>query len=340
MLLIIYIIFVVTLIAILFSLRAKMIKRKNIVLDEFANLENNLKELASEEKQLKEANFKRENDLIKITNLYEITKDICGFLEDNKIFLSFKKGLTKFIHFEECNYLTNIDSKDDLSGFEIIPLIADTENYGYLAIKGLRHQEKTTLDILVVQFLTSIKRAHLYKRVQDLSITDSLTKISTRKYCLDRLEEELHRLQELDLSLSFLMIDIDNFKFFNDRYGHLVGDVILKTIAEIIKSSCREIDLLGRFGGEEFMVILPMTPPEGALFAAERIRKSVETTSIKAFDELLNVTISIGISSFPQDAKISQELIDKADIGLYHSKNTGKNKITTYSSELNNKNNL
>ncbi|MDD5291719.1 MAG: GGDEF domain-containing protein [Candidatus Omnitrophica bacterium] len=333
------VVFVITLIAISALLKGKIAKKRNIALAEFANLENNFKVLLAQEGQFKQENSRKEDDLTKITNIYEITKDICEYLEESKIFVSFKKGLAEFIHFEACSYLTNMDARDGLSGFELIPLRADTENYGYLAIKGLQKQEKATLDILAAQFLTSIKRARLYKKVQDLSITDSLTRIFTRKYCLDRLEEELSRSKELDLSLSFLMADIDNFKLFNDKYGHLVGDVILKAMAEIIKSNCREIDLLGRFGGEEFMVILPMTPLEGAIFAAERIRKSIETTPIKAFDEVLNVTISIGISSFPQDTNISQELIDKADIALYHSKNTGKNKVTTYSSELNNKNN-
>jgi len=332
------IIFVITLITILASLKTKIAIKKNVSLSEFVNLENNFNTLSEQKEQFKQENLKREEDLVKITNIYEITKDICEYLEESKIFLSFKKGLATFIHFEACSYLTNMDVRDGLSGFEMIPLRADTENYGYLAIKGLQKSERATLDILAAQFLTSIKRARLYKRVQDLSITDSLTKIFTRKYCMDRLEEELSRSKEMDLSLSFLMADIDNFKAINDKYGHLVGDVIIKTVAEIIKSNCREIDLLGRYGGEEFMVILPMTPPEGAVFAAERIRKSIESTSIKAFDEVLNVTISIGISSFPQDTTVSQELIDKADIALYHSKNTGKNKVTTYSSELNNKN--
>jgi len=332
-----YIIFSITLIVIFVLLKHKSAQKINIVLDSSIQVEDRFKELSSQEEQIKNENLKKEEDLLKITNLYEITKNICEFLEDDKIFQIFKKGLAKFVRFEECNYLSSIGTDGGLAGFEIIPLISDTENYGYLAIKGLRREDRETLDILIAQLLTSMKRAHLYKRVQDLSITDSLTRVSTRRYCMDRLEEELRRSKELDLSLSFLMIDIDNFKSFNDRYGHLVGDVILRTIAEIIKSNCREIDLLGRFGGEEFMVILPMTPPEGALFAAERIRKSIEATPIRAFDELLNVTISTGVSNFPQDVKNGQDLIDKADIALYHSKNTGKNRITTYSSELNNK---
>ena len=126
------------------------------------------------------------------------------------------------------------------------------------------------------------------------------------------------------------MIDIDNFKSFNDTYGHLVGDVILKTVADVVRSNCREIDLIGRFGGEEFTVVLPMTSKDGALFAAERIRKSIESTHVRAFDETLSVTVSIGVASFPQDAQANQELIDKADWALYRSKRTGKNKVSVY----------
>jgi diguanylate cyclase (GGDEF)-like protein len=104
----------------------------------------------------------------------------------------------------------------------------------------------------------------------------------------------------------------------------------LKSVADIIKSNCREIDLIGRFGGEEFMVILPMTTKDGAVFAAERIRQSIASTQIKAFDELLSIAVSIGVANFPDDTSDSQELIDKADWALYRSKKTGKNRVCVY----------
>lgn len=325
-----YIIFVLTLIAFILLLKDEVEKKYHLAFNDFVDLEDNFKDLVLKEKQIKEENLKKEKNLIRIMNLYEFTKEICEFLDEDKIFLNFKNGLRKFIHFDECNYLHSIESQKDSDNLEIIPLISDSENYGYLAIKGFNYKEKSSLDILIAQFITSIKRSRLYKRVQELSITDSLTKIFTRRYCLDRFEEELRRSEELSLLLSFLMIDIDNFKSFNDKYGHLVGDVILKTIAEIIKVSCREIDLIGRFGGEEFMVILPMTSKDGALFVAERIRKAIESRQIKAFDELLNLTVSIGVASFPQDDRTTQEIMDKADSALYHSKRTGKNKVSVY----------
>ena len=325
-----YIIFVLTLIAFILLLKGKVEKKYHLAFNDFVDLEDNFKDLNLKEKQIEEENSEKEEKLVRIMNLYEFTKEICEFLDEDKIFLNFKNGLRKFIHFDECNYLHSIESRKDSDNLEIIPLISDSENYGYLAIKGFNYNEKSSLDILIAQFITSIKRSRLYKRVQELSITDSLTKIFTRRYCLDRFEEELRRSEELSLLLSFLMIDIDNFKSFNDKYGHLVGDVILKTIAEIIKVSCREIDLIGRFGGEEFMVILPMTSKDGALFVAERIRKAIESRQIKAFDELLNLTVSIGVASFPQDDRTTQEIMDKADSALYHSKRNGKNKVSVY----------
>jgi len=325
-----YFIFTITIIAIFSILKLKLAKAYYLSFDDLVAVENNLKDLTLRVSQLKEENANREKIALKMMNMYEITKDICKFLDEEKIFLNFREGLGNFVKFEECDYLSSIDSRSDLADFEVFPLISDSDNYGYLAVRGLPKDERLILDILIGQFITSIKRARLYEQVQELAITDSLTKVFTRRYSLDRFEEELRRSGEFNLSMSFLMIDIDNFKSFNDKYGHLVGDAILKSAADIIKLNCREIDLIGRYGGEEFMVIMPMTSKDGGLFAAERIRKSLESKQIRAFDELLKVTLSIGVASFPQDAGDCQDLIDKADWALYRSKQTGKNKVSAY----------
>ncbi|MFC1646601.1 GGDEF domain-containing protein [Candidatus Omnitrophota bacterium] len=325
-----YILFILTIIAIFYVLKSRIDKKYSLTFDNFIKLECDFNDLSLGEKQLKEENERREEDVFKIMNIYEVTKDICEFLEVSRIFPIFKSGLSQFVEFDECIYIASVESQENLRDFEIIPLISDSEDYGYLAIKGLKKEERSILGILIAQFITSIKRARLYERVQELAITDSLTKVFTRRYSVDRFEEELKRSEEFHLSLSFLMIDIDDFKSYNDKYGHLVGDAILKTTADIIKLNCREIDLIGRFGGEEFMVIMPMTDKDGAVFAAERICKSLESKQIKAFDELLKVTASIGVACFSQDAKTVQDLIDKADWALYRSKRTGKNKVSAY----------
>ena len=123
------------------------------------------------------------------------------------------------------------------------------------------------------------------------------------------------------------MIDIDNFKQFNDRYGHLVGDAILRQVAKTISQAVRQIDFIGRYGGEEISVVLAETNKEQANFAAERIRQAITAQVIKVYDEELKVTASIGVSTFPDNALNMQNLIEMADQALYLAKETGKNKV-------------
>jgi diguanylate cyclase (GGDEF)-like protein len=128
-----------------------------------------------------------------------------------------------------------------------------------------------------------------------------------------------------------MMIDIDYFKNYNDRYGHLVGDAILREVANTIKESVRQIDLVGRYGGEEFSIILTETAAEQSKFVAERIRKAVEDKHIKVYDEDLKATISIGVATFPEDAREPQAIIERADKALYRAKEAGRNRACLYS---------
>jgi diguanylate cyclase (GGDEF)-like protein len=124
---------------------------------------------------------------------------------------------------------------------------------------------------------------------------------------------------------------VDHFKEFNDRYGHLVGDALLVETADTIKENLRQIDLLGKYGGEEFCVILTETDLDSAKFAAERIRQAIETKTVSVYDESLKITISIGISAFPDNAEDLNSLIDKADSALYKAKEQGRNRVCVYS---------
>ncbi len=121
------------------------------------------------------------------------------------------------------------------------------------------------------------------------------------------------------------MIDLDYFKEKNDKFGHLVGDVILKEIAKILKSNLREIDIIGRYGGEEFSVVLAGIGRTGAIQVAERLRSSIEHSVFKAYDEKVSSTISIGIASFPEDGVDENSLIESADNALYKAKQKGRN---------------
>jgi len=172
-----------------------------------------------------------------------------------------------------------------------------------------------------------MERIDLYDRFQQLSIYDTLTETYNRRYFVIRFIEEFERAKKFSLNLSFLMIDIDNFKKINDTYGHLVGDAVLKEIAKIIKQNIREIDSLARFGGEEFSLILPETDKMSAIVVAERIRSKISQQIIRAFDEALSATISTGVGSFPQNTLYSDVLMEISDKALYQAKISGKNKV-------------
>ena len=130
--------------------------------------------------------------------------------------------------------------------------------------------------------------------------------------------------------MSFLMLDVDHFKKINDQYGHLVGDQVLSRIGTIVRENIREIDIAGRFGGEEFGIVLPETNMGGACFVAERLRAAVENVTIAAYDTKLKVTISLGVSNFPLNGQDVEELIEKADLALYKAKKNGRNKVCSF----------
>jgi diguanylate cyclase (GGDEF)-like protein len=191
----------------------------------------------------------------------------------------------------------------------------------------LNEADDEKFDILANQFALGFKRAVLYKKVQELAITDSLTQALSRRYFIERFDEEIERSKKFNLNFSLLIVDIDRFKEYNDRYGHLVGDVILREVSATIKAGIREIDLIGRYGGDEFLLLLTETDKNGARFVAERIRESIEARQFQAYDESLKGTISVGISCFPEDSHYWQGLIEKADKALYQAKQAGRNRV-------------
>ena len=154
------------------------------------------------------------------------------------------------------------------------------------------------------------------------SLTDPLTGILNRRAILEELSQRMnHHLYDFE-HLSILMLDIDFFKKINDNYGHIVGDKVLIKVSEIISQLIRGFDTVGRYGGEEFLVILPNTNSENAYKAAERIRKKIEETE---FDDIEHLTVSIGFTSYADES--IESLINKADQNLYEAKRTGRNKV-------------
>ncbi len=127
-----------------------------------------------------------------------------------------------------------------------------------------------------------------------------------------------------------MMIDADHFKMINDQYGHLTGDQVLHEIGQIIKENVREIDIVGRYGGEEFCVVLPDTDLDGSRVVAERIRRCASNKHIRAYDNTIRISLSAGISIFPTDGKALEELVDKADWALYRAKSQGRNCVVAF----------
>ncbi|HTL70252.1 MAG TPA: GGDEF domain-containing protein [Candidatus Eisenbacteria bacterium] len=213
------------------------------------------------------------------------------------------------------------------SAYMAQPMFIHKHVFGVIVILGVHPADVPIFSILVESFVADMERVRLYERVETLAITDGLTGVSVRRHLMERLEAELERSKRQALKLSFLMIDIDNFKHFNDQYGHLVGDVILKEVADTIKKNIREVDLVGRYGGEEFGVFLIETDESGAFFVAERIRRAIAERTFKAYHEDLRLTVSIGCSTYSHVLQDLPQIVESADLALYKAKRQGKNRV-------------
>ncbi|HEO64609.1 MAG TPA: GGDEF domain-containing protein, partial [Spirochaetes bacterium] len=162
---------------------------------------------------------------------------------------------------------------------------------------------------------------------------DPLTSLYNRRYLEERFDQEISSCQRHQHLLSCFMIDIDDFKFVNDHYGHPFGDYVLAEVAQLIEDSCRIGDVVSRFGGEEFFVLLPQTNPKGALILGERVRENIDKHIFQFDKYILHLTVSIGITTttndMPQD-HCQQTLVKQADTALYQAKRNGKNQIVEW----------
>lgn len=192
------------------------------------------------------------------------------------------------------------------------------------------------LTLLVATCLENVlHNAHL----QHIGFTDTLTNLYNRRYVNQRLEEEISRAQREGHPIAVLYIDIDHFKQINDKYGHLNGDIVLRNVSNRLKHGLRLSDVLGRYGGEEFIAILPNISEDGALLIAERLRELVseQVIDISAKEGSLQVTVSIGITTKQPDETLNidqtiQALLNHADTALYHAKAHGRNSVVSYGS--------
>ena len=169
------------------------------------------------------------------------------------------------------------------------------------------------------------------KKLEMVSRIDGLTQLFNRSHWQSRLSEEFSRAARYSTPLSLIMFDLDHFKKVNDTYGHLGGDAVLCAVSRVVRNSIRENDIAGRYGGEEFGIILPNTPEAGAVVVAERIRASIEAAPIPFEDREIKATSSLGVTEYRPGVADCEELIAQADAALYRAKEGGRNRVILHS---------
>ena len=218
-----------------------------------------------------------------------------------------------------------------------IPLVCESKIVGALAIKSTEKEislkDIEYLEQLSAQIAITINRANVYAEILKHATLDALTGFYNRHQLEVRMKQEVANAKRQQAPLCGIMTDIDFFKNVNDTYGHAVGDLVLKTIAKVIRGQLREYDIAGRYGGEEFSILLPFTEIHEAKMVAERLRCAIESKTIdisKVNPDIetknINITISLGIYELKENDNV-EDLIIKADKALYQAKNTGRNKV-------------
>ena len=231
---------------------------------------------------------------------------------------------------------------DEAPMYICLPLLAQGETLGVLHLLdgaagsartyAERMAEKCSLaKILADNIGLGIANLKLRESMRNLSIRDPLTGLFNRRYMEEGLAQELHRTRRNGAQLAVIMIDIDHFKQFNTTYGHDGGDAVLRAFGAFLKKHVRGSDIVCRYGGEEFLLVLSATTVEGALFRAEKIREAAELLSVRHDNQDLGViTLSLGVAIFPDHASEAAAVVKAADIALYQAKGHGRNRVVLW----------
>lgn len=232
---------------------------------------------------------------------------------------------------QDGRFQTRAEQEITIRSLLSVPLVTKEGIIGVISATSARpgafqgeHEE--LLNYLGASIVKDIENARLYC----LSITDSLTRAYNRQYLFQHLPQEIERARRYQTPLSIILADIDLFKRFNDTYGHLAGDFVLKEVVRLAKHQIREIDMLVRYGGEELLFVLPNTPLPGAMITAERIRSAIASSKFPWSDKQLAVTVSMGVAQFHEDSS-DEAFLQQADQALYLAKSEGRNCVRTLS---------
>lgn len=217
----------------------------------------------------------------------------------------------------------------------VLPLLHHGRPLGTLILGAKRRHAfgdtvRPTLEVLASHLAVSLSNARMVAKLETMATTDGLTDLLNKRAMLDQASQKVAAAQRFGRKLSVLITDIDFFKKVNDTYGHDVGDVVIKGLADILKKQKRTTDVVARFGGEEFVILCEQTDEAGALMLGERIREELESTVFNTAIGPLSVTCSVGIATFPEAGGKWEELFKGADEALYSSKRTGRNRVTAW----------
>lgn len=261
------------------------------------------------------------------------SKDLCFALQQgNTIYMSGKNNSTHCAHIKKLTF-----NQQKKIAFLCIPLLDQNEVFGLLHIRdsqiqSLSDNEQTkqilSAETFAKQLSVSLSSLKLHDLLTTQAIRDPLTGLYNRRFLDESLQREIYRANRYSHPISLLMLDIDHFKKINDTYGHETGDAVLKNIALILQKYSRKSDIACRFGGEEFILILPETTLQIAFQRAEELRQAVTDLHVQCEGKTIqNLTISIGVSSYPQHGESLREITSAVDQALYKAKSSGRNKV-------------
>ncbi len=276
--------------------------------------------------------FEDEDEILRTS--FRAGEGITGLVAETgrKIYIKDTSRETRFLHYKR-------ERPAQTSSFLSIPLVFKDEVLGVINFSrhgksSFSYQDVKMLSLVAGQVALAIANARLYTRTRELSVRDELTGINNRRHFQQMLQMEWKRAVRFRRMLSLVMIDVDHFKAYNDTFGHLQGDVVLRQIGALLKRNLREVDTVARFGGEEFVLLLPDTDKHGATAVAEKVRLLVDEHHFltEKHRQTRRITISSGVATFPDDVSEMDDLIDHADIALYRAKELGRNRVEVFAS--------
>ncbi len=275
-------------------------------------------------------------------NVAEREIEIDKYPEIEKAMASEKKVVVNDVRTDPLTSgIADVLKEAGINAILVIPIVLHDQHVGSLMLRAARGKGSFSLreisffEIVTEAASNALERAQLFESIQTanenlerLAITDGLTGLHNHRFFRDRLQQELERAQRYRLPLACIIFDVDDFKAFNDTYGHLQGDAILREIAERTTHCVRKSDVVARYGGEEFVIIMPQTDIVGAVAQAERVRQTIASRSFRGMPADKRVTVSLGVGIFAQDKTCAcEDIIREADQALYRAKRTGKNKV-------------